>query len=86
MLSDPAYANFRMLMGEPTLPPPMQPGMLQQGAPGPQAGGGANPGQVVSPGNAMSASDIQAKAGEIKPAQMPVNPLTNQRAPGAAPA
>ena len=86
MLSDPAYANFRALMGEPTLPPMGMPGQPQPGAAAPQAGGGGNPGQVVSPGNPMSGADIQAKAGEIKPAQMPVNPLTNQRAPGAAPA
>jgi len=79
MLSDPAYANFRALMGEPTLPPMGMPGQPQPGAAAPQAGGGGNPGQVVSPGNPMSGADIQAKAGEIKPAQMPVNPLNGQR-------
>jgi len=82
MLSDPNYQNYRQLMGYPTLPP-MQPGMAPQGGPAPQgAPQGGNPGQVVSPGNPMSSGDIQAKAGAIKPAQMPINPLTNQRAPG----
>ena len=82
MLSDPAYQNYRMLMGEPTLPPQMQ-----QGGPTPQgqasppaAAQGGNPGQIVSPGNPMSSGDVQAMAQNVKMPQMPVNPLTGTRA------
>ena len=80
MLSDPAYANFRTLMGEPTVPP-MHPGMAPQGGPAPQGAsqGGGNPGQIVSPGNPMSGADIQAKAASITPAKQPVNPMTGVR-------
>jgi len=90
MLTDPAYQNFRQLMGEPSLPPPMQPGAPQAGAPAQAATPqGGNPGQVVSPGQPMSGAQIQAKAGSIRPAQAPVNALTGQRTPlptsGAAP-
>ena len=83
MLSDPAYQNYRQLMGQPTLPPPMQPGAPQAGAPAQAATpNGANPGQIVSPGNPMSSGDVQHMAQNIKPAQMPIIAGTNQRAPG----
>jgi hypothetical protein len=85
MLSDPTYANFRQLMGQPSLPPPMQPGMPQAGAPAPGAPQGGNPGQVVSPGNPMSNGDVQAKAATIKGPQAPANAMTGERAPLAKP-
>lgn len=68
-LSDPAYQSFRMLMGEPSLPPPGMPAGAPQG----------NPGNVVGPGQPMSNADVQAKAASIKPPQSPKNALTGQR-------
>ena len=84
MLSDPSYQNFRQLTNQPTLPPQGMPqGAPQAGAPGPGAPTqGGNPGAVVSPGQPMSGSQVQSMAQNIKPAQQPVNPMTNQRAPG----
>lgn len=81
MLTDPAYQSFRQLTNQPSLPPqgaPQAPGPQAQGAPVPQ--GGPNPGNVVAPGQPMSSGEIQQKAGQVQQPQMPVNPLTNQRA------
>ena len=86
MLSDPAYQNFRMLTNQPTLPPPG----MQAGAPQPQGQGqqpaattmnaAGGPGKVMAPNAPMGNGEIVAKAGQVAMPQMPINPLTKQRA------
>lgn len=92
MLTDPAYQSFRMLTNQPSLPPPMQPGMppgapMGPGGPGPAAtsmSAAGGPGQVMKqpggPGPA-SANAVQQKAATIQPAQPPRNPMNGQRGP-----
>jgi hypothetical protein len=85
MLSDPAYQNFRQLTNQPTLNSPqgqgMQPGNNQgQGGPGP---GATTANAATQPSNQppMGDQQVQQMAQDIQPAQAPVNPMTNQRAP-----
>lgn len=78
-LSDPNYQNYRILMGEPTLPPQgmqqPQPGQQQQVPEGSNAAGAG----VVNVNGPMGASQVQAKAAQTQMPQAPVNPMTNQR-------
>jgi hypothetical protein len=75
MLSDPAYQSYRMLTNQPSLPPmgmqPQQPGIPQ--------GTGANPANVVGPGQPMGNKEIQAKAATVKAPQSPANAMTGER-------
>jgi hypothetical protein len=65
MLTDPNYALYRQVMGQPNLVAPAGPG-----------GTGMPPN--ASP-DQMGAGDVMNKAAEIKPPQAPVNPATNER-------
>lgn len=91
MLSNPNYQNFRMLTGQPNLPPPGVPSAPGAGGPQPQVPGqgpaattmnAGTPG-AVAPTNVppMGNQQVQAKAGQVAMPQMPVNPLNGQRAP-----
>jgi hypothetical protein len=84
-LSDPMYQNYRMLMGQPSMPPMTAPGAMPAQAQAPQpaattmsAAGG--PGNVVTPQAPMGNQQIQQKAASVKMPNSPQNPLTGQRA------
>lgn len=77
MLTDPAYANFRQLMGQPVLQGQPQPGngpdMGQNPAAQPTLGS-------VSPG-AVGSSQVQEMAADVKMPNAPANAMTGERAP-----
>lgn len=74
MLTNPEYQSFRMLMNQPSLPPTGAP--IPQGGPQP----GNNP-ALAPPVNApMGNPQVMEMAANVKMPQMPVNPMTGQRA------
>lgn len=90
MLSNPEYQSFRMLMNQPTLPPPGAPQGMPPGAP-PGMGG---PGPAATPLNAgggpamqppmqppMGPAAVQAKAAAVNMPKAPKNPMTGKRPP-----
>jgi len=89
MLGDPMYQNYRQLMGQPTMAPPMPQGMGPGMAPpipgqGPaatQLNAGGGPGNIVTPQTPMGAGQVQEKAASVNMPNPPKNAMTGQRAP-----
>ena len=76
--------NLLIALGQqpvPPPPPPMAPPPAP-GGPGAPAGGGAAPGPASA---VLDATDPGLKAGAVKPAGLPTNPMTKQPAPGPLP-
>ena len=90
-LGDPNYMSYRQLMNYPSFAPmgaPQQPGMPQQGGPGPGAtplNAAGGPPKAVSPDESMGSDAVKAKAASINQPNAPKNALTGQRAELAKP-
>jgi hypothetical protein len=86
-LTDPAYQSFRMVMNQPTLPPPQMgmgppPGANPEMGPQPaatQLNAAGGPGGQPNPAGGMASQAIQAKANSVNMPNSPKNALTGQR-------